>query len=191
MSDEEFIERSRSRSPIQQPIRQDEIPEDSSFESSSSDSDDSLDQDLDQENMEFDMQAEDSDEDIMTFTDYFDMLEDLSKKWLAIHLTHNVSLTATYEFWKLALIAMPKLMQMKNEQDIQRKTPQLVQLRRKIYKEMCPEIHMDFIYYNSQTQETINVSSNSTPVKQYQSDPNYIKQCEIARVKVKNGIPET
>ena len=32
---------------------------------------------------------------------YFDLLDELSKKWLAIQLTHNVSLKATDAFWKV------------------------------------------------------------------------------------------
>ena len=116
--------------------------------------------------------------------DYFDMLDNLSKKWMSVHLTHNVSLTATYEFWKLAMKTIPKLMDVKKRQDIQRKTPQLVHLRRKIYQELCPEVHLNFIYLRTSTNETIKANSKTTPIKQFQSDPDYIKQCESAHIKV-------
>ena len=121
-------------------------------------------------------------------TDYFEMLEDLAKKWLSIHLTHNVSLTATYEFWKLALKAMPKLMEVKKAQNIDRKTQQLVHLRRQIINEMCPEVYLKFIYLKLSTNETITVDSTKiTPVKKDQSNPDYVKLCETAEIKVRNS----
>ena len=60
--------------------------------------------------------------------DYFQALDSLSKLWLSIQLTHNVSLAAAYEFWKVALIRFPKLLQLKESEEITRKVPQFVHL---------------------------------------------------------------
>ena len=82
-------------------------------------------------------------EDINEPTEYYDILDDLAKKWLEIHLSHNVSLSATYEFWNIGMKVIPKLFEAKLRQDIQKNTPQFVHLRRKLYKEMCPPVHLE------------------------------------------------
>ena len=105
-------------------------------------------------------------------------------KWLSVHLTHNVSLSATYEFWKLGLAAFPLLMQFKEEENISRKTPQFVQLRRKLYQEMCPKVHLDFEYMKQSSKETVLITSASKTPTQIERNPDYVKKCESAHFKV-------
>ena len=119
-------------------------------------------------------------------TGYYELLDDLAKRWLGIHLSHNVSLSATYEFWNLAVKLMPKLNSAKINQDIKKNTPQFVHLRRKMYREMCPPVQIDTEYLRKSTNETIKIKSEKTQVKLYNSNPDYIKKCETVQIKVRN-----
>ena len=134
---------------------------------------------------DFDSDQESEADESIENLDYYDMLDALVKKWMTIHLTHNVSLTATYEFWRVALNFFPKLKERKEKDEITRKTPQFSHLRRQLYKDMCPKVELDLIYLNTAAHETFNVNSNNTtPVSKFEQDPNYVKQCEIAHIKV-------
>ena len=138
-------------------------------------------QEEEEEEEEMESDWESSEEEIPQ--NYSDLLHKLSIKWLSVHLTHNVSLEATYEFWKIALLCMPLLVQYKEEEEITRKTPQFVHLRRKLYDELCPKVYMDFEYTNKSTNETIHITSaKKTPVKTYQRNPDYIKKFEAAHI---------
>ena len=137
------------------------------------------------DNYSSDEDDEDEDEDIVNGpATYTDLLETLSMKWLSIHLLHNVSLTATYAFWKLALSTMPLLMQLKRVEDVTRKTPQFVQLRKKLYANYCPNIHLDFHYQKSNEEPIVIKSASKNPVKEIERNPEYKKQCESAHIKV-------
>ena len=125
-------------------------------------------------------------EDMFEPSDYYSILDDMSKKWMSVHLSHNVSLAATYEFWNLAVKMIPKLIAAKERQDVVKNIPQFVHLRRKLYREMCPPVQLEIQYLKKSTNETINVNCQTTPVKLYSSNPDYIKQCEIASIKVSN-----
>ena len=100
---------------------------------------------------DFDSDQESEADESIENLNYYDMLDALVKKWMTIHLTHNVSLTATYEFWRVALNFFPKLKERKERDEITRKTPQFSHLRRQLYKDMCPkvELYLFFLVFPS------------------------------------------
>ena len=48
-------------------------------------------------------------EDNISDTSTTDSIEELAKRWLMVELTHQVSKTATNEFWRLAMEIIPRL----------------------------------------------------------------------------------
>ena len=174
----------RSRSPVH-PVPDPSLPspqhhpeidlESNQNYASESDSDNDSDKDTDS----------DSEDVAMDATGYFDLLDQLVKDWMSIQLTHNVSLTATYEFWKLALKTFPKLMEVKKAENVERKTPQFIHLKRQLYKDVCPKIYLDLVYLDTTTNESVHVDSTHIPVREYEQNPRYLKQCKTAKIKVR------
>ena len=78
--------------------------------------------------------------------DYNTALQSFSKKWLSIQLTHKTSASATNTFWKAALESLPKLLELKVEENIRKNVPTFVHQRRKLTGELCPDIHMTYVY---------------------------------------------
>ena len=115
--------------------------------------------------------------------DYFEMLNTLSKEWLQIELSHKVSKTATNAFWSLAQ-KMTELFEVKNQTNVNRKTPQFSHQRKKLYENFAPKMKMEIAYRNKSTGEII-IEENlqHTPVSQYPASE-FEKLYEIATVEV-------
>ena len=120
-------------------------------------------------------------------TNYYILLDRLSRDWLNIELNHTVSKTASDLFWRLATSRMSELFSAKKAQNIRRKTPQMQQIRKKLEKQ-APEIDMEIGYINHDTGE-MEVKNNlrSTPVKLFPPSE-YTKAYEIASVNVSISI---
>ena len=102
VSDDETdeIDSVRSRSPLRSPPRK------SSPVRDHSEDEDSITYEEEEEEQEEEEQLESHNQP----AGYYAILDDLVKKWMEIHLTRNVSLSATYEFWKVAMSTFPHLM---------------------------------------------------------------------------------
>ena len=118
---------------------------------------------------------------------FAEMLKSFSNEWLHVQLTHHVSLSATNAFWGLTLKHFQQLMDLKEAEGIKRKIPQFGQVRKNIYKDLCPDITMTVAYLNK-TDNTIirvNVDATTPPLSHYQRDNQYKKLYEEAHIEVK------
>ena len=115
---------------------------------------------------------------------FSEMLISLANDWLQTQLTHHVSLEATNAFWRLSLKSFHKLIERKTAEGIKRKIPQFVQIRRNIYKDICPDVKMTFVFLNKNDNTIVNVNTNQTPLTDYQRDPQYVKLYEKAHIEV-------
>ena len=117
--------------------------------------------------------------------DYFDILDELSRRWLSIQLTHDVSLKAADEFWRLAVEWMPALYSAKDRCHIRKKVPQFQNQRKKLQADLCPRVGLNFAFQNTVTNEVHMVNNvDKTPLKMYERNPLYTKLYEVAYVKV-------
>ena len=117
--------------------------------------------------------------------DYFDLLHNYSKEWLAVQLTHQVSLKATDKYWQLSLKWMPRLLAAKNRQNLKRKIPKFQNQRNKFFNRECPRIGMNFVYKHNDTGEIKYVNDVDTaPKKRFDQDPHYTKLYETAFIQV-------
>lgn len=115
--------------------------------------------------------------------DYTEILDHLSKQWLDIELTHQVSKVATDQFWNCAKKWFHPMFLAKNREHETRKTPSFTHKRRKMYTEYVPQIHMEMGYENKTTGEVTIVKDTKTPKSRF--PPNlYTKLWEHAHVKV-------
>lgn len=121
-------------------------------------------------------------EDEITFVS---LLDDFSKKWLELQLTHHVSLAASNQFWNLAIKQIHEIFKKKEQEKVKRKIPQFLHVRKMIYKDLCPEIKMSFVFLNKLDGSLIRVNGEQTPLSQFQRDPNYQKLFEEAHIEVK------
>ena len=115
---------------------------------------------------------------------YFTILSELSKQWLFAELHHNVSAEAVNSFWSVAMDFIPKLSEHKNRTNIEKKTPNFIQQRRKLYQDLCPPIHMKKVYEHKETKEIQTIWFNENTVNTYERNPAYIKLYEESHVKV-------
>lgn len=110
-------------------------------------------------------------------------LQKLSKKWLETQLTHQVSAEATNCFWRIAMDFIPNLVQLRERDNVKRKTPMFVNQRRKLYRDICPAITMKFVYKKKANDTITTVVSDRTP-SHLDRSPEYIKLYEEAHIKV-------
>ena len=108
----------------------------------------------------------------------------MSRQWYETQLYHKVSASAAEAFWKIAKNFWPRIVEAKQAEEVKRKTPLFQNQRNILTNQLCPEIHMEFGYLNVQTGEVETVQSMSTPFKDYERNPDYIKLYEEAHVKV-------
>ena len=59
---------------------------------------------------------------------YKDVMQQFSEEWLQTQLTHHVSLSATNAFWRVSMNFIPKIMELRNAELINRKVPQFNQV---------------------------------------------------------------
>lgn len=59
------------------------------------------------------------------------------------------------------------------------------QVRKNVYKDICPDVEMTFYFLNKNDGTIVRVSDDHTPLNKYQRDPQYQKLYEEAHIKVK------
>lgn len=96
---------------------------------------------------------------------YLRILSDLSEQWLITEVSHRVSKQASSMFWKLANDMFNPLYLAKG--DLGRKIPQFDCLRKKLYDENTPTVHMEIAYESKETGEVTVVEASSTPVSRF------------------------
>ena len=107
-----------------------------------------------------------------------------SNQWQHAQLTHHVSLAASNNFWKLSFDYVPKILELKKAEKLKKKIPQFYQVRKNIYKDICPEVKMTFVFLNLNDGTLTLVKDDHTPLKQYQRNPQYKKLYEEAHIEV-------
>ena len=108
----------------------------------------------------------------------------MSRKWYLAQLKHEVSATAAEAFWEIARSFWPRIVEAKQQEEITKKTPLFQNQRKRLDRDLCPDINMEFSYLNIATGVVTKVNSQSTPVKEYERDPQYIKLYEEAHIQV-------
>ena len=125
-----------------------------------------------------------TDEDQLVPEDYNELLEGLAKKWQLTQLTHNVSVAAANSFWNLSLSLIPGVFNAKeNSVPNNKQVPGFVHMRRKLYKDISPPIHMKFVYLNRSTNMVETIHCSSAPRQRFPKSQ-YIKLYEEAHIKV-------
>ena len=116
--------------------------------------------------------------------DFNSLFDSFSSQWLNAQLTHHVSLTACNTFWNLSFKYVSKILEQKNNENIKRKIPQFLQIRKNKYKDICPDVKMKFVFLNKTDQSIINVNEDHTPLKEFDRNPQYQKLYEEAHIEV-------
>ena len=111
-------------------------------------------------------------------------MKKFSKKWLTIQRGHHVSARATNAFWDAAIEMIPQIVEMQKKENICKRIPKFIQHRRKLHMEYCPKVMMEFAFMNKHDQSIETVLSQSTPLKKYQNNSDYIKLYEKSYIKV-------
>lgn len=108
----------------------------------------------------------------------------MSEAWVRNETNHDVSKEASNSFFELGKTWFPLLSQAKQREGIERQTPNLVHLRRKIIEKKVPRISMDIAYVNKDNGEEILLEDvEKIPRSEYPPSM-YLKKYEIASVKV-------
>ena len=97
-------------------------------------------------------------------------------------MKHRVSAAAANSFWEAAFKFIPTVLEEKKE----KKVPQFIQQRRKLYADYCPPVHMEYCYRKKLDSSIIKFHGSSAPLKAYQNNKQYEKLYEMAHVKVIN-----
>lgn len=105
----------------------------------------------------------------------------MSRKWLFTQLHHKVSATATEEFWRISTTHWPNLIEARKNEQILKKVPQFQNQRKKLYKNLCPDVVMEFTYLNVNDGSIKKIQSQSCCKQQ---GSNFIKLYEEAHVQV-------
>ena len=112
------------------------------------------------------------------------LFSSFSKQWVNAQLTHKVSLAAANSFWGLSFKYLKDIFHLKNTEGIKKKIPQFIQVRKNIYKDLCPDVKMIFVFLNKTDNTIIRVEEDKTPLNEYERDPKYQKLYEEARIEV-------
>ena len=145
------------------------------------DEDEEEDEDLEEE--EEGDQIHGSDEEYHDEDDYDVILTHLSKEWLKIELNHQVSKVATQTFWELGKKWFHRMFLAKQSQNISKKTPSFVHIRRKMNLNYVPPITLELAYQDKRTGEFSVVEESITPRARFPPHE-YTKVWEIAHVQV-------
>ena len=79
---------------------------------------------------------------------------------------------------------MPKLLSLQEREGRQNPIPQFIQQRRKLNKEYCPKVDMEF-GFQKRSDGSLKISTaSSAPLKELQLNREYMKLYEIASIKV-------
>lgn len=116
---------------------------------------------------------------------FHDLLEDVSKQWLRVEMTHDVSKKASELFWEVAKTMFHTLVE-SNQRGVC-KIPTFTHIRRKLVKKYSPEVEIDVAYKHKVTGDVILQSDiKSLPVTKYKK-PSFEPLYEIASVNVRNS----
>ena len=115
--------------------------------------------------------------------DYATMLQHLSEEWMKIELSHQVSKVASGAFWEVGKSWFQRMFQAKELQQIQRKTPSFLHIRRQMYSSMVPKLHTETGYQSKDTGIVTVVRDSAVPRDQYPPHE-YSKVWEVAYVEV-------
>ena len=121
-----------------------------------------------------------SDEEV---NNYDELLDSLAKKWLLTQSTHQVSAAAANSFWEVSMNLIPKMLGVREKFNIKKKVPGFIHLRRKLNEDLCPPIHMKFVYLERSTNTIVEVNCSEDPGKRYPKSK-YQKLYEEAHFKV-------
>lgn len=134
--------------------------------------------------VEDDPEEEEEDDEFEEVDDYNTILEHLSREWMQSELDHKISKVASNHMWMLAKTWFHRLYRAKELQNITKKTPSFLHIRRKMQEKNVPKIHMQFAYEDKETGDLSIVEDvEVTPKSQF--PPNqYRKVWETAHVEV-------
>lgn len=108
-----------------------------------------------------------------------DPLQVLSKKWYFAQMKHKVSAAAVNHLWNIAFKYVPLVLS-----QCRKKVPQFIQQRRKLVKNSCPPIQVEYIMRKKDDGNIIHFQGTTAPVKQYLASGEFEKLAEIAYVQV-------
>ena len=93
-------------------------------------------------------------------------------------MNHHVSAAAANAFWDVAFKSIPPVLEKK------RKIAKFIQQRRKLVRDYCPQIHMEYCFRRKSDNAIIKHHGPSAPVKAYQSNEKYEKLYEMGYIEV-------
>ena len=126
----------------------------------------------------------DHDDDNVYDDTYTDVLNSLSRKWLFTQLSHKVSAKAANLFWSTTLNYLPQLLELKEREGREKSIPQFIQQRRKLYKDNCPDVQMEFAF-RKKDGSIVKHNGETAPMKAMQLNREYVKLYEMASIKVR------
>lgn len=107
-----------------------------------------------------------------------------------MELKHNVSLTASNQYWQVATSLIPSLTEARLREGITKKIPQFRSIRERMYKTRIPKIMLEFAYEVKETGDIIIMSElEATPASKFPPSE-YRKLYETAKIKVSYEIPD-
>ena len=119
------------------------------------------------------------------YQSYKEVLKELADEWIEAEIDHRVSKSASNCFWKIATTKFKKLFETKSIQGVRKKVPQFAHLRKKLYDNKVPPIHMEIAYKDNETEEIVVLEDlKKAPVGKFPPDK-FTKLYEQATVKVK------
>ena len=113
---------------------------------------------------------------------YDEILKKLRNEWLLVKLTHNVSAAAANSFWSLSM-SLPSLLAAKDNCGVRKNVPTFEHLKRQLYLEKCPKIHMSFAFLNNDTQAIEIFHGQKWPRKRFPKSK-YLLLYEEAHIEV-------
>ena len=116
------------------------------------------------------------------------LLDSFSYQWLNTQLTHQVSLAAANSVWKTSLEYVGKIFELKSKERVKKNIQQFPQIRKNIYRDICPPVKMTFVFLNKMDNSIVEVTDDHTPLNQFQRNPDYQKLYEEAHIEVKRII---
>lgn len=117
-------------------------------------------------------------------TSFDSLFKSFTRQWQNAQLKHHVSLAGCNKFWKLSFKYVSKIIELKERENIKRKIPLFLQIRKNMYKDIAPNVKMNFAFLDKESQSIIHVSDDHTPLKEYDRNPRYQKLYEEAHIEV-------
>ena len=83
---------------------------------------------------------------------------------------------------------IPKIVEVKEREHVNKKIPSFIHQRRLLYKKSCPPVKMQFSFKHKVTGEIHKVDCNSAPLKEFQRNPDYVKLYEEGHLQVNYSL---